>query len=192
MTSEIDGKLNIQKQLGDIPQKYEELLQNVLNEMELETGNMYQFTVCKFGNPSNYNCVIGQFKKRNFKIEVHSMDPEYKELEGMYNSRNEVVDKIWELRANDMFEEIKDWVDARGRQFKIGKCKNCHSYNENVPKRHPNIIDINCCQNSKCYNKHLSSIWDGMHISDYCTSIYQSGGGSLSVCHDKGKYRFIK
>lgn len=176
---------------GDIPEKYKELLSTVLNQMESETGNMYQFTVNKFGNPSNYNCIIGNFKNRNIKIEVYDTKPKYKELVDVYDSRVDLVNKIKNLRCNEIFEETKEISDNMGGTITIGKCKNCHSYCENIPYRYPNTITSSCCQNDECPKKILFSKWDDIYVSEWDGHIFQSSGGSLSICHDIGKYKFI-
>jgi len=176
---------------GNIPQKYKDLLQTLLNQMETETGNMYQFTVNKFGNPSNYNYIVGDFKNRNMKIEVYDMKLDYKLLEGIYDSRNDILKKIKELRSFEIYEETKEFIDNNGRKFIIGKCKYCHSYNENVGNRCPNMIDSSCCQNSSCPKKSFYTIWDDLHVSEYDGDLYTASGGSISICHTKGKYRFV-
>ena len=179
-----------EQQQGNIPQKYKDLLQNVLNQMESETGDMYQFTVNKFGNPSNYNFIIGKFTNRNMKIQVYDMELEFKDLEGLYDSRDCVIAKIKEFRTADLFEETKESIGHNGQKYIIGKCKFCHSYNDKISNRMPNTIGSNCCQNSSCH-KSLFSKWDNLHIDSYSNTLYTSDGGSLSICDDVGKYKFI-
>jgi hypothetical protein len=160
------------KQKGDIPQKYKDLLQDVLNQMETETGNLYQFTVNKFGNPSNYNYVVGDFKNRKFKIEVYDMDPEYKELEGVYDSRNAVLETIEVLKNLDSQDKnIKNSLDEKTEEL-------LNSLNS---RKH--IME-------KCYRMHLSK-WNDLHVSEHDGSIYTAAGGSICICYTKGHYRFI-
>lgn len=104
------------KQRSEIPQKYKDMLQNVLNEMENETGNMYQFTINRFGNPSNYNCIVGEFKTRDMKVQVFDMDSDHKELEGIYDSVNQIENKLNELRKkeSDIINEKKSAIFSFG------------------------------------------------------------------------------
>jgi hypothetical protein len=176
----------------NIPEKYANALQNILNEMEQETGNMYQFTVNCHGKLSNYDYVIGDFDDRNFKIEVYDMIPGYSELEGVYDTKDDVIKKMRELGCGDMFEETKDWKNSKGIKYTIGKCKKCHSYNEGVPRTYPNIVDRDAvCQNKAC-STFLRSKWNYLQLSKYDSDIYESHGGSVSVCEHKGRYRFVK
>ncbi len=130
------------KAQGDIPQKYKDSLQTVLDQMETETGSMYQFTVNKFGNPSNYNCIVGDFGERNSKIQVYDMDPAYQELEGIYQNRKDIENRIQEYC----------WNNPAGRYH---------------------------------------SKWQYMRVDKYDGSIWTGGGGSISICEHKGKYKFI-
>jgi len=178
------------KLLGNIQPKYKEALQQLLNQMEKETGNMYQITVNKFGNYHDCACIIGEFKKRELMLRVFDMDPEYKALEGIYLSKADIDKKLQELREQEMYEETKHYTDNIGIIETIGKCKRCHSYNENVPGRCPNFTNLNICQNKDCCWS-LYSHWDNIHADDFRGTIYQDNGGSLSVCFTRGKYEFI-
>lgn len=74
----------------DLPEKYRKLFNDILIMMEKETGDMYQFTINKFGEYNDNKYIIGDFKKRKQKIQVYDMKPEYKELEGVYNNMKEI------------------------------------------------------------------------------------------------------
>jgi hypothetical protein len=179
----------------EIPDKFRGAFQSLLDQMEQETGNLYQLKIDQFDYLRTYSepeYTIGDFTTRPFQIEIYDMKPEYKALEGLYNTRNDVINKIQELRCNDLFEEIKDWTDNRGYVYKIGKCKNCHSYNEDFLNRSPNTISSNCCQNNACPNRWFNSKWNDVKISTNDTTIYTCDGGTLSICHMKGHYRFIR
>lgn len=192
------------KEMADIPQKYKERLQALLEEMEAETHDMYQFTINKFGNSTNYNYVVGEFKSRDKPIVIYGMKEGYEALEGGYATRNAAVQKLKELVANDRFEETNDWVrESDGHVFKLGKCRKCHSYNENAPeypvksgdstiqcRRFPNTIESNVCQNIEC-GAHLESKWSDLTVSENDFTVYECGGGSLSVCKTKGLYKFV-
>lgn len=151
------------RQRSEIPQKYKDMLQNVLTQMESETGNMYQFTVNRFGNPSNYNCVVGEFKTRNKKVEVYEMDTDHKELEGIYDSINDIINKLSELRKSEayvMSEGVKATKSLLGAYYEYGMHQN----------------------NQK---------WTGIRVSEHDDAIYYAAGGSLSICEPRGKYRFV-
>jgi hypothetical protein len=183
-----------QKLKAQIPDKYKEILNSILYEMEAETGEMYQFTIDTFGVASNYNTKLGKFEDRKKKIEIYGMVEAYTELNGVYDSRDEAIKKIEELRCNDLFEETKDRENKNGIVYKIGKCKKCHSYNESDTdgnSRAPNYIDINVCQTEGCDRGDFDSKWSHLEISKSDYDIYECFGGSLSICKTKGHYKFI-
>ena len=175
----------------DIPEKYKQQLNNLLNQMEDETNNMYQFTINTFGYASNQNCIIGDFKKRNSQIEIYNVEDQYKELVGVYNSRDDIKNKIQSLENNEVFEETKEWVNKQGTKFIIGKCKACHSYNENVLNRFPNIVGSSC-QNDNCRRSSFDTKWKNVQLSDFNNMIFVSAGGSMSRCYEIGKWKFVK
>jgi hypothetical protein len=170
-----------------VPPAYIEQLQTVLSQLESETGSMYQITLQQFGHNGTH--IVGNFDKRPNQIEVYNMDPLFQELNGVYQSKDEIVNKIKELRANDIFEETRQYINHLGHSYAIGKCKVCHSYNDYVGNSVPNHISSNCCQNRSCPQPSLHSKWDNVELSD--GTIYQHNGGSLSICHTKGYYKFI-
>lgn len=93
--------------MTDIPEKYQQALSEILQQLESETGSLYQFRVEKFGQPKT-SSVIGSFLRREEKIEVYSMNEEYKALEGIYENYSELQKRIASL-AND--DEI--WSNLR-------------------------------------------------------------------------------
>jgi len=180
------------KKEADISQKYKDMLQNILEQMEKETGKMYKITVNTFGIHYNYNCVIGGFN-REYKIQVCEMKPEYKELEGIYNNKNEIYQKVRMLKANERYYDFKEYTDKYGKTYTIGKCKRCHSYNENIPTMSANNIENSCCQNDKCVKRIHFTKWDNIELDQYTDQIWDNGGGgSISVCHKLGKWKMIK
>lgn len=175
-----------------IPQKYEDMLQNVLEQMEAETGNMYQFTVNTFGIHPQYNTIIGNFN-RDYKIQVCNMKKGYEELEGIYNNKSEVYKRVRMLRAMEYYYDFKEYTDKYGKTYTIGKCKICNSYNENVPNRSPNNIDNSCCQNDQCSKKVRFSKWDNIELDHHTDKIWDNGGGGgIFECHELGKWKMIK
>ncbi len=186
--------MNADKNILDVPEKYQKMLKGIVDMMEHEMGQMYQITVNKFGDYHNVKCVVGGFESRNNKVLVYDMDAEHKELEGTYNNLREVEDKIKYLRGSEFFYDIKEFVDNRPggfthSKFFIGKCKVCNSYNEDGS---PNFIS-GCCQNrdcTSCMNMAFCK-WDFMQVDKYKGNIYTSSGGSISVCHNKGKWKYL-
>lgn len=179
------------KEKATIPQKYQDMLQNILDQMELETGNMYQFTINTFGLYSNYNTIIGNFNRNN-KIKVHNMKPGFEDLEGIYDNKSEIHKKIKLLKASEKYYDFKEHTDKCGKTSTIGKCKNCHSYNDDNPKRMPNDIDFGCCQNDQCTKRMHFSKWENLELDHYNNNIYQSSGGSISISHKIGYWQMIK
>lgn len=181
------------REKATIPQKYQDMLQSILEQMESETGNMYQITINTFGIHSNYNTMIGNFNRKSYKIKVHNMKPGLEELEGIYNDKNEVYKKIKMFRASERYYDFKEYTDKRGKTYTIGKCKHCHSYNENNSNNSgPNNIDNRCCQNDKCVKKIHFSIWDNLELDHNTDTIWDNGGGGgICVYHKMGKWQMI-
>lgn len=183
------------QKIGDIPDKYKEQLNEIRETMEREMGTMYSFTIQKFGNYSNQVCILGDLAQRNQKVEIYDMEPQYKELEGIYPSREAAEKKLEMLNGSEYYDDIIEYTDPQSKRTKlIGKCKHCHSYNLDRPDRFPNDIRINC-QNPNCkrtLSDYLgSSKWRGIIIDKIRGSIYESSGGSISVCYNKGKWRYL-
>ena len=187
-----EQKQREEREKANIPQKYKDMLQNILELMEKETGNMYQFTVNTFGVQNHYNCIIGNFN-RNYKIKICEMKSGYEELEGIYNNKKEIYDKVKMLRANERYYDFKEYTDKRGKTYTIGKCKHCNSYNENNPTMSANNIDNSCCQNDKCTKKIHFSKWDNIQLDHNTNQIWDNGGGG-GICewHELGKWEMIK
>lgn len=167
-----------------IPEKYYDQLVQLLTQMESETKNKYKITISQFGHYSNEDLVIGDFNNRQQTISVVNMKPKYKELEGLYSSIEKLEAEIARLRTDEIFEETKLTEDGK----LIGKCKHCHSYNENVLNRVPNFIDNDHCQNDTCPHSRFQSIWNGMKVDNTLGMIYKSGGGSISIMRPKGSW----
>lgn len=105
----------------DLPKDCKDLIQQILDYIETETGEMHEIKISRFGHYEQHSLVIGDFEKRTNKIEVYEMEEEYKELIGIYDSKNDVRAKITQLMINDVCEARK--------QAKIDcETKNCHSY----------------------------------------------------------------
>jgi hypothetical protein len=186
MTTQTD--VNAMREKANIPQKYKDMLRNVLKLMEEETGNMYEFTVNTFGIHQQFNCIIGHFN-RMCKIKVSNMKPGYEELEGIYDNIGNVNMKIKMLCASETYYDFKEYVDKQGRSHTIGKCKVCHSYNDDNPKHSPNYIDNSTCQSGECPIRF--SKWEEVHL-DMDAKIWHGGYAGISVWTELGTWEMIK
>lgn len=164
-----------------LPIKYQEKFENLLSELENESGEMYQITINKFGSISHCEQIIGDFASRNLKIEVYDCDPKFFELLGKYDSRNDLINKIKKLNNDIAFSEIIESTNDSGRNVIIGKCIKCG---------HNNHVSIALCQNKKC-KMDFRSDWFYVEVSKYDYSIYICYGGRYAPCTTIAKYRFV-
>jgi hypothetical protein len=173
----------------ELPEKYKLQFKNLLQEMEAETGELFQITIDKF-NDIKANYVLGDFTTRNCKLEIYEILPEYNELIGTYDSREEFSSLLKKLRCKELFSETKLYDAPNGKIWLIGKCKKCNSYHNNVDGRAPNVVDVTVCQN--CHHT-LYSKWDKVRLSNNCDSIYIPNGrcGTFTLIDNIGKYRFV-
>jgi hypothetical protein len=144
-----------------LPLKYLISLKNFLTELQTETGDLYQVHISKYGDMSG-GLTVNAFKDNTWALVIYDMNPDFEELNGSYASLEEVRQRITELNSNDKWADIKT-VITDGEVKQIGKCKQCHSYNENIPHKCPNYISSDVCQNC---SKWFKSKWDSIDISD--------------------------
>ncbi len=176
--------------MSNIPPKFEEKLLNLINEMENETGELYEINVMKFNSNTNGQ-KIGEIRKRQMKIKVYDMTEEYDELNGIYDNYEVIEDKIRKMKYYEIYEELKT-IDFRGKEQLIGKCKKCHKYNDdtNYDRKCPNVVELLICQTPNC-NKYMGLKWQCVIVSTQNNEIYKSGGGRYAECVRIGKYQFI-
>lgn len=174
-----------------ISTKFEEKLLNLLNEMENETGELYEISIMKFDSNEKKQ-IIGEIKKRQLTIEVYDMIDDYSELNGVYANYDDIEDKIAKMGYNEKYEELKE-IEYEGQKELIGKCRNCHKYNDeskNYNRKCPNFVRLFTCQTRGC-NDDRESKWRMIRVSSSYTSIYKSGGGRFAELTPIGKYKFI-
>src|SRR5437868_10406238 len=97
--------------MEEIPQfqildKYNQQFQQILNSLEQETGCLYQLNIIKHN--SNGVCIIGDLNNRKLQVEVYDMSEEFKQLEGIYDSLDDVKRRITCLSKIPGNEHI-DW-----------------------------------------------------------------------------------
>lgn len=173
-------------------ESYIEEFNKLLERMENETGNIFELKITEFEEKS---IILGDLKKRNMPLEVHSMCQDYGVLNGFYGSKAQLREKINALMLNDMFEEHKT-IQYNGRDIIVGKCKECHSYgdgNENNDPRKMNLDILRKCR--ICRKKFSTSKWNGISVSDHSGNIYCCDGRMGAFAQRVktiGKYKFIK
>ena len=174
-----------------IPEPYLDRFQKLLNDLEEETGSMYQLTFHQFDHSDNQ--ILGEFKTRQLGIEVYETDPKYSKLLGIYNSREALEDHLDELHNNEIFSEIK--VGGNNSHFThIGKCRKCGKFNDEKDKNNnhrPNYVtgrnnDMICQQ---CHHS-FDTIWSYLRISSYNSTIFINAG-RYAECITVAKYRFV-
>lgn len=178
--------------VAPLPVKYQAQLTELLAALEKETGEMFQFTVDRFGERLSYNQkknIIGDFSTRSQKVLVYDMSPGHEELEGTYDSIADVEKKIQLLYGAERFYDIKVYPHPDGTPAFIGVCKTCHSNGFDTLQSGPNYIDGNC-QKPGCDSriKHSNFIWKYVAVSKGDGNIYKSLGGSVSYLEGKWKY----
>lgn len=179
----------IQMSNSVIPEKYLNSLKSILEELELETGLMFQITIEQFGKSFSHNeNVIGDFTKRKNRLEVFETEPDYDELLGIYESRDDIKKRIDNLRHNLLFSETKEYDEGGGYFITIGKCIKCNKYKNK--KGAQNYVLLDCCQN--CRHNWRDNKWNKISISNRDNIIYTIVGrsGRYNEIKTIAKYRF--
>jgi len=156
-------------------------LKDMLQNLEKETGEKYQLSIRQFGKPVGDVLMVGQFSERSDKLKVTMTNQKYKELELTYGDYKSLENKIKELQSKNLFEETKLWTNAEGEKFTIGKCRLCHSYNDESLVGYPNLID-NKCQTRKCPG--IASKWQNVDVVDW-------HGVIRCELQEIGRYEFV-
>lgn len=152
---------------------------NIIKKLETN-GNYYQITINEAF--SERKVVIGDFNKRRYCI--YGTNPEYSQLEGEYNSLNEIKNKIQMLSLSLCAEETK-MVIKDDKEVLTWKCKNCHQWGTFYID---NLSYNNLCQN--CH-KHDTTHFDYLNIDTKNGTLYVSTGGSLCFSTTVGFLKFI-
>ena len=81
----------------EVPVEYQTKFQAVLDELEKHTGQMFKMSLVVYGqdfksfeDTSNCNCVLGDFRKRHLIVEVYGLLEPYSDLNGVYDSFDEM------------------------------------------------------------------------------------------------------
>lgn len=160
-----------------VPNEYANEFINLVKKMETETGTFYELSIKQFGTFTNDDLILCDFNKRQ-KYVIFDMGDDYKELEGSYETIEQVYDKLT-LLTYPIFESIK----INEKLFKVWKCPKCGKLGT---VKSPNIICNELCQN--CGYRY-SSQWHGISIGIHEGNIY-TGGGSLCTLTEIGKIKF--
>ncbi len=159
------------------------ILESSMDKLESESGNKYNLTVHQYGKYIQSDLVLRPFDQRNTYM-VYDMKDEYKALEGKYDSYQQVKDRLRDL----CLEYTEDHKLDSERNIMIWKCPKCHEWGSSEQKNyyHDNS-GINLCQNCQ---EIYSSIWNDVKIDLNRGTIDESGGGSISICHNLGRIKF--
>lgn len=161
-----------------LPEKYQLLIENLRQELQKETGCLYQFHISRYGDMSG-GLTIGDFKSIKQPITITKMAPGYEDLIGSYDSIDDAQKRLTFLLIHEKYEETKT-IQYIGKDTMIGKCRMCHSYNENKPGRVPNRVVLDTCQNC---TKIYESKWLDVEISRSTPKVIKYSGRA-------GEYRF--
>jgi hypothetical protein len=107
----------------DIPNKFKERLERIINDLEYETGNNYQIAVNQFGFHENQCCLVREFRKRK-NIIVYDMVEDYKGLEGIYETFDDIYASKLDIYMDKLIGNIYK-KDQFSDQF-IGKFRFAH------------------------------------------------------------------
>jgi hypothetical protein len=123
----------------------------------------------------------------NSKLQVYDMNPLFFILNGEYKDIKGLKNKIDEILTIELYEDFKMWYDSiTNRQTIIGKCRYCHSYNDET--MWPNLIVMGC-QTSKCMGRYYFKMLNSLRINE-------DEGTIWSYCSDKieivGYHKFIE
>lgn len=149
-----------------IPQTYHDILVNLFNMLEQETGQLYSLKVHRLGSYEPLD--IKSFEKRSQYI-VSDLKPKFEALGGTYTSVQEIRNKIRQLNFSGL--EILD-VDGEKRW----KCPNGHYQR--------NYLDNHCCDD--CNHVQWTD-WHFVTVNCDLGQIFQSGGGRVTQLKPIGR-----
>ena len=173
----------------NVPQKYLDEFQKILNELESETGLMYQIAINEFGKPMlDDKIIVGNFMERKKRIEVFEAKSDYNELLGTYDSKSDIEARIHKLKCDKFFSETKE-IDWGNGKMEVGKCRRCGKY-ENKQGT-PNPTKGDCCQN--CGASFTLTKWYRISVSERDGKIDKIIGrcGPYNEIEMIAEYRFV-
>ena len=155
----------------NFPEYYKSKFILLLNELEQDTGNMYQLDI--FQHDVSGKIILNEFVKRSYKVEVFNMKESYKELNGIYDNLEAVESKIRQLHN----------IEIKLKSGTYKTCRSCSEYDENCS---------NCQFVSEIFRE---SEWSELYVDKYHCIIFKTthSVGSLgSLIESCGTYKFIK
>lgn len=167
---------------NEIPKKYQDMLQSLLDDLEKETGKTLEITIKEFG-PSDdltkWHHTFGSINSRE-SIRVYNMKPEYAELEAYYDSKAVLIEQIERLKRINKFEKLV-YFSTREVYTMCPICRNLCDINSNI------------CSNVLCMDRTLlkiSNIWDDVDVDE-------ENGDIVILKHKElpkviGHYEFVK
>ncbi len=150
-----------------IDQYTQDILEACLKKLEHETGKKYQLTLNQFESYYvEYNkYYMTQYVMKSFKdydnYIIYNMDPEYRALEGTYDSYKKIKNKLKYL----ILEYTKDYKFDPNINCIIWKCPKCHLWGSKDRKNNWTQDDraywTSICRN--CFERY-TSIWNNVKI----------------------------
>lgn len=156
-------------------------------------GELCEVKIRIFGGET---VTLGSLKERKNRIVVYEVEKEFEDLKGEYENTTALEKKIQDKKEK-WYDEEKEWYSDRlKRKVIIGKCIYCKTFHEDkdpniISGRYegaentPSVIFMGGCSNHNCRSRKSPQL-------NYAQGVlYTSNGGSLSVCHTVGKWKFL-
>ncbi len=172
----------------------------VMKEIEKKNGKRYELFAKEFDK--NQLSVYSFSDRGPFTIK---MKENYTELDGVYETVSSIDNKIKEL-FNASFPKVTNCykcnsvVQDNGERYDCEKCGKWRLKNPDMtscstcknPVANNKWESVAYCKQCNCYltKGQFESKWRGVAVSLGSGTIYYSGGGSLSICHEIGKVTF--
>lgn len=155
-------------------------LEQVINELESEYGAMFEISIRQYGHNDDKKTIIKPIINRG-PVRVHSMRYNYKELEGEYNTLDDVNKKVKKLSFDELSKnfmknyKLDDSNNSNKKKVMKWQCKECNHIHK--PFDNQKYVYIgNLCQG--CHIR-LTDKWEDVVVYEH--KIFKGDGGS-SVC----------
>lgn len=160
----------------------EEMFKEKLNKYKKESDECFK----KIGIVDAFKEEVKMYQKFLLSISM------YEKINGIYNSCDEIRDKIQDLQQLEQWDDIKE-VEYQGKIIKVGKCKKCGKYNREDTSHGIGYNRVPSGSHSLCQNcsSSTSSIWNGISISETSGDIYYNSGARYSICYTIGKFELL-
>jgi hypothetical protein len=187
-------------------------LKKIHTDLENDTNSMYQFKLCKFGEPTSQGVMIGDLHKKQFKIEVYDADTEYKGLEGVWDD-TDIVSHVANLFLLDVYTNFNIFTIDNIR-YVSGTCKYCNNpvkdtcslatflekkenkeefFQQNLEEILEDMYYFECIS-EECRNNYCDSPYENPFALDldyYSGEIYKHIGGSQGYNITYAKFKYI-